>query len=191
MPPSDISWWFNGSRVANTSILRIDNVSFNQSGNYTCMAHNNVTNVTSTSMTTLKVIGEKTWSWGGIRLKVNKCMFVMQLPNSLCFVSTEALTSATIKSYTVPINSKNFTLVCDVVGFYYTISWMKDNQTLNMTSSDYFFKNNRLYFTPVTISNDGMYQCVASNNLTQQQSPQYNLLVNCECYRKQCSVFQN
>lgn len=111
------------------------------------------------------------------------------LPNSLCFVSTEALTSVTIKRYTVPINSKNLTLICDIVGSYYTIHWMKNNQTLNMTTSDnntdYYIEDNMLHFTPVTIYDDGMYQCVASNKVTQQQSPQYNLLVNCECCRKQ------
>lgn len=120
-------------------------------------------------------------------------MTMSYLPNSLCFVSTEALTSVMIKSYRVPINSKNFTLICDIVGSYSTIYWMKNNQTLNMTTSanntEYYIKDRMLRFTPVTIYDDGLYQCVASNNLQQLQSPQYNLLVNCECCRKQWRVF--
>lgn len=59
VPPSEISWWFNGTLVANTSILMIDELSLNMSGDYTCMAYNNVTQLNSTSMLMLTVIGKK------------------------------------------------------------------------------------------------------------------------------------
>ncbi|XP_026228385.1 carcinoembryonic antigen-related cell adhesion molecule 5-like [Anabas testudineus] len=150
VPPSEISWWFNDTLITNTSMFMINELSLNMTGNYTCMAYNTVTGINSTNTVMLTVI--------------------------------EALISATIKTHTVPLSSSNFTLICEVTGFDYTIQWLKDNQTLNTTTSanntHYYIEDNKLHFTPVTISDDGMYQCVASNTLTQVQSPPYNLLVN-------------
>ncbi|XP_054478367.1 carcinoembryonic antigen-related cell adhesion molecule 20-like [Anoplopoma fimbria] len=95
----------------------------------------------------------------------------------------EAIESV-IRNNTVPINSENFTLTCDVTGPYDTIYWMKDNMHLNMTHSvadphmSYHVVNNTLHFTPVTLHNDGTYQCVATNQAGPHGSPKYMLLVN-------------
>lgn len=90
-----------------------------------------------------------------------------------------------IKSTTIPINTKNFTLTCDVIGPYDMIYWMKDNVMLNMDPSNdshifYNIENNMLNFIPVTTYNEGIYQCVATNKAGQRKSDQYRLLVNCE-----------
>ncbi|XP_031581981.2 carcinoembryonic antigen-related cell adhesion molecule 5-like [Oreochromis aureus] len=151
VPPSTFYWWFNGSIVANTSEYTINMLSVNMSGEYTCMAINNVTGKNSTDSTTLTVI--------------------------------EAIESVMIKNTTIPINTKNFTLPCEVVGPYDTIYWMKDNMMLNMDPSNdshisYYIENNMLHFIPVTTYNDGIYQCVASNKAGQLKSLQYRLLVN-------------
>lgn len=58
MPPSQYSWWFNGTEVAVTSMFITDPLTHNMSGEYTCMAHNNVTGNNSTNSKTLKVIGQ-------------------------------------------------------------------------------------------------------------------------------------
>ncbi|KAJ4919842.1 hypothetical protein JOQ06_023059 [Pogonophryne albipinna] len=96
----------------------------------------------------------------------------------------EAISSVMIRITTVPINSDNFTLTCDVSGPYDMIYWMKDNMHLNMTNStanplmSYHIKNNMLYFTPVNRVDDGTYECVATNQAGQHKSPTYMLLVN-------------
>ncbi|XP_075965820.1 cell adhesion molecule CEACAM5-like [Anarhichas minor] len=152
MPPSQFSWWFNGSNVANSSVFTTDVLSLNMSGEITCKAYNNVTgkNVTKSKMLTV----------------------------------IEAIGSVMITNNTVPINTENFTLTCDVIGPYDMIYWMKDNVHLNMTHSvadphmSYHIENNSLHFTPVTLHNEGTYQCVATNQAGPHKSPKYMLLVN-------------
>ncbi|XP_035479023.1 carcinoembryonic antigen-related cell adhesion molecule 1 [Scophthalmus maximus] len=55
-PPSQFSWWFNGTKVANTSMFTTDCLSLNMSGEYTCMAYNNVTERNSTTSKMLTVV---------------------------------------------------------------------------------------------------------------------------------------
>lgn len=98
-----------------------------------------------------------------------------------------------IKNSTFPINNQNITLICEVTGHYDTISWMKDNKTLNMNSFNvsymfYNIENNMLHFTPVTKNSEGTYQCVATNKIGQYMS-QYSLLVSGEYDRKQWKDF--
>ncbi|KAK5861854.1 hypothetical protein PBY51_017298 [Eleginops maclovinus] len=152
VPPSHYSWWFNGSNVANSSMFTTHPLSFNMSGEYTCMAYNDVTENNSTNSKMLTVI--------------------------------EAITSVMIRNTTVPINTKIFTLTCEVSGPYEMIYWMKDNVHLNMTQSTenplmlYHIKNNELHFYPVNQMSDGTYECVAINQAGQHRSPKYMLLVN-------------
>ncbi|XP_037641893.1 carcinoembryonic antigen-related cell adhesion molecule 1 isoform X2 [Sebastes umbrosus] len=150
MPPSQFSWWFNGSNVANSSMFKTDLLTFNMSGEYTCKAYNNVTRKNSTSSKMLTVI--------------------------------EAIESVMIRNNTVPINYENFTLTCDVTGPYDMMYWMKDYMRLNMTHSNphmsYHIENNTLHFTPLTMYNDGTYQCIATNQAGPHKSPEYMLLVN-------------
>ncbi|XP_059195622.1 HEPACAM family member 2-like [Centropristis striata] len=121
------------------------------SGEYTCMAYNYVTENSSSNSKMLTVIHA---------------------------------TETVIREDRVPINSENFTLICDVTGPFEMIYWMKDGMRLNMTNStahsdmSYHIENNMLHFTPVTLYDDGMYQCVATNQAGPQESPQYMLLVN-------------
>ncbi|KAE8289020.1 Protein sax-3 Sensory axon guidance 3 Precursor [Larimichthys crocea] len=56
MPPSQFSWWFNGSEVANTSVFTTDPLSVNMSGEYACMAYNYLTGMNSTSSKMLTII---------------------------------------------------------------------------------------------------------------------------------------
>ncbi|XP_055359198.1 hemicentin-1-like [Betta splendens] len=148
-PPSQISWWFNDTLLANDSVLVIEQLSLNMSGYYTCMAFNNVTGLSSTSRVMLTVTGNLT---------------------------------VVIKTNMVPVNSSNFSLICDVAGPFDWIYWVKDNQTLNLNTSasntSYHSDNNTLYFSPVTTYDDGVYWCVAVMNLTAQWSHPYPLLVN-------------
>ncbi|KAM9353509.1 carcinoembryonic antigen-related cell adhesion molecule 1 [Symphorus nematophorus] len=152
MPPSRFSWWFNGSEVANTSLFIIGSISLNMSGEYTCVAYNDVTGKNSSNSKILTVIG--------------------------------SIKSVVIRHNGVPVNNENFTLTCEVTGPYDTIYWMMNDTMLTMNNStaeanvSYHVGNNMLYFTPVTIYNDGPYYCVATNRARQQKSHQYMLLVN-------------
>lgn len=103
-------------------------------------------------------------------------------------MSTEAIESVTVSNSTVPIDSENFTLTCEVVGPYDRIDWMKDavvlNHHSNVTANEtvsYHIENDTLSFTPVTLSDDGKYQCVAFNRAGPHASIPFMLLVNCEC----------
>lgn len=112
-------------------------------------------------------------------------MFYIVLYVCVC-VCTDAIESI-ITNNTLPINLENLTLTCEVTGPYDNIYWMKDNMYLNMNSStsgknmSYHVVNNMLYFTPVTLYNEGIYKCIATIQDRSYPSPPYELLVNCEC----------
>ncbi|XP_058503811.1 hemicentin-1-like [Solea solea] len=152
VPPGQFSWWFNGTEVADTSVFRTKPFTFNMSGEYTCMAHNRVTTKNSTKSKMVTVI--------------------------------EAIESVMIHHDTLPINSENFTLSCEVTGPYDAIYWTKDDTLLNMNASasdthmNVHTVNNTLLFTPVTVDDDGTYQCFATNKAARHGSQQYKLLVN-------------
>ena len=56
-PPSQYSWYFDGSLVANTSHYVVTNLTTDMSGIYTCMAFNDVTGHNTTAHTMLTVYG--------------------------------------------------------------------------------------------------------------------------------------
>lgn len=58
-PPSGFTWWFNGSEVGNTLTFRTASLSLNMSGEYTCVASNNVTGGNSSATEMLTVIGKR------------------------------------------------------------------------------------------------------------------------------------
>ncbi|XP_045082201.1 hemicentin-2 isoform X2 [Coregonus clupeaformis] len=148
-PPSQFSWFFNGSQVATDSVYETGPLTLASYGEYTCVAFNNITGKNST---------------------VSKMLTVV-----------EAIKSVMVKQSKIPIASDNLTLTCDVTGRYDTIYWMKDNLPLilnNTLNSDITISNNSLHFSPVNVSNDGNYQCVATNLLRPHTSPKYKLLVN-------------
>ncbi|KAG7476160.1 carcinoembryonic antigen-related cell adhesion molecule 5-like [Solea senegalensis] len=152
VPPGQFSWWFNGTEVADTSVFRTKPFTFNMSGEYTCMAHNRVTTKNSTKSKMVTVI--------------------------------EAIESVMIHNDTLPINSENFTLSCEVTGPYDAIYWTKDDTLLNMNASasdahmNVHTVNNTLLFTPVTVDDDGTYQCFAVNKAARHGSQKHKLLVN-------------
>ncbi|CAB1334002.1 unnamed protein product [Coregonus sp. 'balchen'] len=144
------SWFFNGSQVATGSVYETGPLTLASHGAYTCVAFNNITGRNNTVSKMLTVI--------------------------------EAIKSVMVKRSKIPIASDNLTLTCDVTGRYDIIYWMKDNLPLvlnNTLNSDITISNNSLHFSPVKVSNDGHYQCVATNLLRPHTSPKYQLLVNC------------
>ena len=59
-PPSYYHWYYRGDLVGNDSTLETGPLSLNMSGEYKCVATNNITGKNSTSITTLRVIGKRT-----------------------------------------------------------------------------------------------------------------------------------
>ncbi|KAM7383227.1 hypothetical protein PAMP_002898 [Pampus punctatissimus] len=145
VPTSNLSWWFNGSLMANTSVFTTGILSLNMSGEYTCVAYNYVTGKNSTKSMMLTVIN--------------------------------AIESVMVKSNTLPIASENFTLTCEVTGYYTSIGW-RMNSTNSTDNKLMSYNENKLQFTPVTPYNDGAYWCIATNQASLHESPKYNLLVN-------------
>ncbi|XP_024267695.2 carcinoembryonic antigen-related cell adhesion molecule 1-like [Oncorhynchus tshawytscha] len=60
-PPSQFSWFFNGSQVATGSVYETGPLTLASHGEYTCMAFNNLTYRNSTVSKMLTVVGES-WS---------------------------------------------------------------------------------------------------------------------------------
>lgn len=59
LPNATYSWVFNGTNQAAGAVYQIPSVALNQSGEYTCIAINNVTGLNSSARTNLTVIGKK------------------------------------------------------------------------------------------------------------------------------------
>lgn len=80
-----------------------------------------------------------------------------------------------------------FNLSCNVVGPVDYIQWMKNDMYLYADNTITFFNgNSTLSFKKLALRDDGLYQCAASNAVSNISSQPYSLMVNCE-YR----YFQN
>ncbi|XP_042279318.1 hemicentin-1-like [Thunnus maccoyii] len=93
--------------------------------------------------------------------------------NSTMLTVIKGIESVMVKNNTVPINFEDFTLTCEVIGPYTSISWM-----INTSIDNKLLSYNMLNFTPVTLNNDGTYRCIATDKAGSHESPEYKLLVN-------------
>ncbi|KAL2084224.1 hypothetical protein ACEWY4_019742 [Coilia grayii] len=147
-PPSVFSWYFNDTWVGNGSQYTTGPLSLEDGGNYTCMAYNNVTEMNSSASVELKV--------------VETISYIMVKPNPV-----------------VPEDSEDFSLSCDIGGPYNSIQWLRDSRPLVFNSSMTISNDSKVVsFKPLTVANDGKYQCVASNILKEHVSKAYNLLAS-------------
>lgn len=82
-----------------------------------------------------------------------------------------------------PIQNMNFTLSCEVTGpAVESILWMKNNSALSTDNRiSVSNKNKTLTFTLVDNSDNGDYQCMASNAVS-SKSNEYTLRVNCKSH---------
>ncbi|XP_067094943.1 hemicentin-1-like [Osmerus mordax] len=147
-PPSTYTWVFNGSQVATGSVYESGPLTSHNNGEYTCMAFNNITNKNSTASQKLTVI--------------------------------EPVTMATVKVLGAqPIANQTFNLTCETTGSVYSVHWMRDQLPLYPDSIRVFsMDNSTLTFSPVLLSDNGHYQCSATNPLSQMNSSNYTLMVN-------------
>ncbi|XP_076008739.1 cell adhesion molecule CEACAM5-like [Genypterus blacodes] len=146
-PPSHFRWDFNGSLVSNSSEYVTKPLTLAMSGKYMCTAYNSVTGLNSTAYTMLTVMAP--------------------------------VTMATVKSVGAqPIENKTFSLTCDTAGSVKSIYWMLDRSPLHSSSRlNFSMDNATLTFDPVLLSDNGYYQCKASNPFSYLTSENYTLHV--------------
>ncbi|XP_071025280.1 hemicentin-1-like [Oncorhynchus clarkii lewisi] len=149
-PLSQFSWFFNGSHVATGSVYETGPLTLASQGEYTCVAFNNVTVRNSTVSKMLTIIAPVTMTM----VKVIGAQ---------------------------PILNERFSLTCGTAGTVYSIQWMRNGWPLYADNrTDFSMNNNTLTFNSLQHSDNGDYQCSASNPLSNMTSPNYRLIVNCE-----------
>lgn len=80
-----------------------------------------------------------------------------------------------------PIVNQSFTLTCTASGDVEHIWWMKNGTNLDSNNRINFTDNHSvLNFNTLTLSDNGHYQCVASNAVNNMTSQAYDLKVFCE-----------
>ncbi|XP_067304999.1 carcinoembryonic antigen-related cell adhesion molecule 1 isoform X2 [Pseudorasbora parva] len=147
-PQSQYSWYFSGSKVAEGSVYRTAALTRNHSGQYTCTAFNNITGISSNAAVNLTVLAP-----------VSNVMVNMNNQQ--------------------PILNRPFTLTCTASGDVENIQWMKNGKIMSNDSRITFSNNNfNLNFNLLSLSDDGLYQCAASNAVSNVSSQAYNLMVN-------------
>ncbi|XP_030641493.1 carcinoembryonic antigen-related cell adhesion molecule 5-like [Chanos chanos] len=146
-PPSTYSWYFNGYWAADGPVYETEGLSVNSSGQYTCVAHNNVTMASHNASWELTVV--------------------------------EPISSVMVKPSTdLPLDSEELDLFCDVTGPFNRISWMKNGSPLMQSSAVSISPDNTsVSFSSLRTTDDGQYQCVASNVVRDYHSEAYSLLV--------------
>lgn len=110
------------------------------------------------------------------------------LPNVIFFypikinISTAPVTKASIKIVgSQPILNHTFTLACETAGMVESITWTHGQFPLYADNTrNLSMDNTTLTFDPVMKSDNGHYQCVASNPLSMLTSEIFMLNVFCE-----------
>ncbi|XP_071000148.1 hemicentin-2-like [Oncorhynchus clarkii lewisi] len=147
-PPSQFSWFFNGSQVATGSVYETGPLTLACHGEYTCVAFNNITCRNST------------------------------VSKMLTIVATVTMTIVKVIG-AQPILNERFSLTCETAGTVYSIQWMRNGWPLYADNrTDFSMNNNTLTFNSVQHSDNGDYQCSASNPFSNMTSPEYRLIVN-------------
>ncbi|XP_041082861.1 carcinoembryonic antigen-related cell adhesion molecule 5-like [Polyodon spathula] len=147
-PPSEYTWYLNGTETAQGSHYNMSPVSAANSGPYTCVAQNSVTGNSSSA--------------------------------EIEFIVIEPASSINVEpTPAYPIENNTFSLTCNVTWAADSRLWWKDDQPLSTTeritlSGD----NSTVSFHPVLQSDNGIYQCTASNPVSQLTSTGYRLVVN-------------
>ncbi|KAF5904434.1 carcinoembryonic antigen-related cell adhesion molecule 5-like, partial [Clarias magur] len=88
-------------------------------------------------------------------------------------ISSVVVTPSTL----IPVASKDMQLFCNVTGIFKSIQWLKDSQLLNTTTT-VSMNDTTIEFHPLQVTDDGSYQCVATNIFRSHYSQPYSLIVN-------------
>ncbi|KAI7806700.1 putative protein similar to vertebrate titin TTN [Triplophysa rosa] len=147
-PPSQYSWFFRGSKMSNSSVLVISSLTTNNGGQYTCMAYNNITTISSNATVDLTVFN----LISAVTVNINNQQPINNQPFTLtCNVNGDFTSIQWMK------NGMNMLL---------------NNRT---TLSN---NNSTLTINTLALSDEGQYQCAAHNPVSNMTSVAYNLLIN-------------
>ncbi|XP_061803313.1 cell adhesion molecule CEACAM5 [Nerophis lumbriciformis] len=146
-PPSQHTWYFNNTVLANTSVYHTGPLALNMSGTYTCMAFNNITGKNSTANHTLTVLTPVTMT------SVNH-----------------------MKSYPILDHNFTLTCdtTGDV---YSITWMHNDTLLESDAARNFSMNNATLTFDPVLMYHGGNYSCYASNPLSSLASDNFTLAV--------------
>ncbi|KAI5234574.1 Carcinoembryonic Antigen-Related Cell Adhesion Molecule 1 [Manis pentadactyla] len=140
-PPAQYSWLINGRPKQSTQELFTPNITANDSGSYTCIAHNSGTEVNRTTVKTIKVSDQVTrpYIW--------------------------------VRNTTVTEHEDTVNLTCVTNDSGISIRWFFNNQSLQLTERMKLFQDNRtLTIDPVRREDAGNYHCEVSNTVSVNRS---------------------
>uniref|UniRef100_A0A667ZJZ6 Ig-like domain-containing protein n=1 Tax=Myripristis murdjan TaxID=586833 RepID=A0A667ZJZ6_9TELE len=148
-PPAQFQWALNGALLSDTGPeLRLNNIHMNQSGNYSCQAHNIKTLRNETSQPSRVTVLER--------------------------VSAASITEPPV----TPVEGKPVNLTCDAAGPFFTREWRKDGSPVSPGSNIILHDNNRvLSFSPLKRTDSGEYSCTVSNPASSAEA-KYKMTVN-------------
>ncbi|XP_066539333.1 carcinoembryonic antigen-related cell adhesion molecule 5-like isoform X2 [Hoplias malabaricus] len=148
-PPAVFQWSYNGVLLNRTGqILQFVNASQNMTGNYTCTAHNTVT------------------------------LRYTAVPRNIQIIDPVSAAKV-VRVGKVPIYNMSFTLRCEITGPVDSVYWMKDGILVYSDSHISFSNQNKtITFSQLTLSDNGNYQCLAGNIVSNITSKVYRLAVN-------------
>ncbi|CAM4699552.1 unnamed protein product [Leuciscus chuanchicus] len=147
-PQSQYSWYFSGSKVADSSVYVTAALRQNDSGNYTCMAYNNITGIRSNASVQLTVLAPVT----NVMVNMDNQQPIINQPFTLTCTASGDVEHIQWMKNNMFLNPENGT----------TLS--SDNSTLR--------------FQNLSLTDDGHYHCEASNAISNSTSNAYNLIVN-------------
>uniref|UniRef100_W5MAM9 Ig-like domain-containing protein n=1 Tax=Lepisosteus oculatus TaxID=7918 RepID=W5MAM9_LEPOC len=147
-PPCLYAWELGGSPIGQGRTLTLRQVTHRDRGLLTCRASNTAS---------------------GLTARASEAIAVM-----------EPITVVAVRpAGQLPIQDQAFNLSCEVTGPVVSRSWLKDGQPLPPSDRTSFSQDNStLSFSAALLSDDGLYQCAASNPVSNRTSPGYQLLVN-------------
>ncbi|XP_054567294.1 carcinoembryonic antigen-related cell adhesion molecule 1-like [Eptesicus fuscus] len=145
-PPAQYSWLINGSSQNTKQELFIPNITLNNSGSYTCLAHNSVTRLNRTTVKTITVYEP---------------------------VGKPALRAS---NATVTEQKDTVVLTCLTNDMGISIRWLFKNQSLLLTDRMKLSQgNSTLTIDPVKKEDAGDYQCEVFNPVSSGKSDPFRL----------------
>ncbi|XP_073667727.1 carcinoembryonic antigen-related cell adhesion molecule 1 isoform X2 [Paramisgurnus dabryanus] len=148
-PASQYTWFFNGLVVANSSVYVMVAVTLNNTGWYTCMAYNSITQTNNSATLNFTV-------YEGIT-----SVYVSSNPLIPKDSENLILTCKVNGSY----NS---------VSWLKNSQTLQTSDRVAITGE----KNNTLNFTPLKTADNAVYHCIATNPVRSYTSQQYNVVAN-------------
>ncbi|XP_076135972.1 cell adhesion molecule CEACAM20-like isoform X2 [Alosa pseudoharengus] len=134
-PAAQFQWALNGTLLGSEgSELRLENVTTNQSGAYTCWAYNNKT----------------------LRYKISS-------PQNITVLEKISDVHITHPGDVLIANKNSVNLTCDARGSIVTREWTKDEQPLSSNRITFHEENRRVSISPVQKEDNGEYTCQVRN----------------------------